>query len=91
MEFIILKINSPTWNSLWDELASHPINDGIADPSTAEHNGNSWEYRGSYKQGKKLLSEFLHRTHPVTNNLYTVVISRELDKDDDIERRTTLR
>jgi hypothetical protein len=69
---------------LWDELENHPINYSQENPSICENNGYSWEYRGSFKQDNILLSEFLHRSHPKTNQLYRVVLSRILENDDNL-------
>jgi hypothetical protein len=85
MEYKLIKIDSPLWNSLWDELALHPINDSQEHPSTCENNGYAWEYRGSFKQGDTLLSEFIHRDHPQVNKLYRVVLSRKSFNKEDIQ------
>ena len=84
MEFVLIKVDSDLWNGLWDELATHPINEGIENPSTATHEGNSWEYRGSFKQGNIIISDFLHRKHPTTNEIYRLSIRRENIKAGDL-------
>ena len=91
MEFVLVTINSKLWNEIWDELESHPINDNIENPSVAENNGFSWEYRGSFKKNNILISEFLHRNHPATNTLYKLVFKRELEDDSDIFKRINLK
>jgi hypothetical protein len=91
MEFVIVKINSELWNQIWDELENHPINNNIVNPSVAENDGYSWEYRGSFKKEHLLISEFLHRKHPVTNSLYKVVFKREIDDDSEIYKRIKIK
>jgi nuclear transport factor 2 (NTF2) superfamily protein len=86
MEFVLIKINSPLWNELWDELESHPVNQGIDNPSLAEYENNVWEYRGSFKQGNTIISDFLHRKHPRTEEQYVLTLKRELNNLDDIEK-----
>ncbi len=90
MEFVIIKVDSNLWNNLWDELALHPINEGVESPSTAIHEGNSWEYRGSFKQDNIIISDFLHRKHPTTNNSYRVSIRREIFDNTDIAKTIRL-
>ena len=90
MEFVIIKTDSELWNSLWDELASHPINEGIEDPSIAMYSGHCWEYRGSFKHGNVLISDFLHRSHPNTHQLYRHAIRRETSNKLDIQKTMRL-
>jgi hypothetical protein len=44
MELAIIEIGSTEWNKMWDWLASHPINEGLTEPSVATNNGESWQY-----------------------------------------------
>lgn len=90
MEFVIIKINTKLWDEIWNELEHHPINDNIEEPSIALNNGFSWEYRGSFKKNNILISEFIHRSHPVTNNLYKLVFKRECLNDNDIFKKYRL-
>lgn len=86
MEFAIIKINSNLWNSLWDELEQHPINENIENPSLACNDGFCWEYVGSYLHKNRLISEFLHKYHPATNNWYKMSLVRNLTDLNDIEK-----
>lgn len=69
MEFIIVEINSKEWNYMWDWLKNHPINNGLEQPDVALNGNEAWQYMGSYKQGDKVLHEFRHRNHPLTNKV----------------------
>lgn len=68
MEFILLKIQSEAWNEMWDWLASHPINSGLELPDLAYNpeSNSGWQYIGSYKHKDRVISEFAHYNHPVT-------------------------
>jgi len=67
MKLILLKPNSPEWEFAWNWLASHPLNEGVEDQSTALHNGEAWQYMGSFYNGTdKLITSFRHRNHPRT-------------------------
>jgi len=72
MEFVIIKQNTPEWEEMWNWLAKHPINEGLDEPSLATNDNESWQYMGSYRKDDKVISDFRHRNHPVTNNLYQV-------------------
>ena len=83
MELAIIEIGSIEWNNMWDWLASHPINEGLTEPSVATNNGESWQYTGSYKQGERMVHSFRHRNHPTTNTLQNLSVeaSNELTKE----------
>ncbi len=83
MELAIIEIGSTEWNYMWDWLASHPINEGLTEPSVATNNGESWQYMGSFKNGDKLIHSFRHRFHPVTNKREDLSVegSNELTKE----------
>jgi hypothetical protein len=83
MELAIIEIGSTEWNYMWDWLASHPINEGLTEPSVATNNGESWQYMGSFKNGDKLIHSFRHRNHPVTNKREDLSVegSNELTKE----------
>lgn len=83
MELAIIEIGSAEWNNMWDWLASHPINEGLTEPSLATNNGESWQYVGSYKQGERVIHSFRHRNHPTTNTLQNLSVeaSNELTKE----------
>ncbi len=86
MEFIIIKIDSDTWNHIWDWLAAHPINEGLAEPSLAINETFAWEYVGSYKKGDKVISSFRHLKHPITDGMYNVSYEHTA-KAEDIEKK----
>lgn len=90
MEFVLIKINSPEWETMWNWVAAHPINQGIDDPSTALNEGESWQYMGSYKQGTKVISSFRHRIHPTTNNLALLNYSHVDFNTESVEREYKL-
>lgn len=77
MEFVLLKRESAEWNKAWDWLASHPINESIDNPSVALHHNEQWQYVGSYKQGDRVISQFRHRDHPNTGEVYTATYTHE--------------
>lgn len=86
MEFVLLKIGSPEWEELWQWLASHPINQGLTEPSVALNENEAWQYTGTYKQGKIGISDLRHRNHPVTNRIEVLSYKHEI-KDDSIEKK----
>jgi hypothetical protein len=86
MDFVLIKIDSKTWEDVWEWLSSHPINEGIKEPSIALNEGCTWEYRGTYKKGNKGVTEFIHRNHPKTNCLFKLSYSHEI-LDTDIEKK----
>ena len=75
MELVLITPESEEWEYMWDWLASHPINEGIEDPSLATNNNESWQYMGSLMQGKTVLHQFRHRCHPLTNDVYSLILS----------------
>lgn len=77
MELVLIEIDSAEWNYMWNWLASHPINEGIENPSLALNDGEAWQYMGSYKQGDRVLSQFRHRNHPKTNTVYSTSIEHK--------------
>lgn len=90
MEQIIIKRDSPEWETMWNWLASHPVNTGLEEPSVALHPeySEAWQYMGSYKQGNRVISEFRHRMHPVTQKRENVSYSHSNGvPDDQIEIR----
>lgn len=79
MELVLIKQGTHEWNWMWEWLASHPINEGIEEPSIATHEGESWQYMGSYQQGNRVLHTFRHRQHPRYNKVETVSVSASKD------------
>lgn len=66
MELVLIEPNSPEWEYMWEWLAAHPINKDIAEPTTALHEGEAWQYMGTFKQDTRIIHEFRHRNHPKT-------------------------
>jgi hypothetical protein len=79
MELVIIEVESPEWEYMWNWLTVHPINSGLEEPSVARHpeSGEAWQYMGSFKQGNRVISEFRHRHHPVTNKIEDLKVSHE--------------
>jgi hypothetical protein len=78
MDFVLLDTQSQEWTYIWQWLSEHPLNIGLDEPETAENQGYSWEYIGSYKLGDKILHEFRHMCHPSINGaVKTSVVGSE--------------
>ena len=77
MEFVLIKIQSEAWNEMWDWLKAHPLNSGLEIPDLALNpdTNSGWRYIGSYKHKDKVISEFMHSLHPVTQKLEKVSYS----------------
>lgn len=75
MELILIEPNSPEWDFMWNWLASHPINAGLEDPSTAQFGEEAWQYMGTYKQDDRIIHTFRHRNHPVTQTIKNLSVS----------------
>lgn len=72
MELILIEPSSPEWDFMWNWLASHPINKGLEDPTTAMNDGEAWQYMGSFKQADRVIHTFRHRNHPATSTVQTL-------------------
>jgi len=81
MEFVILKKDTPEWDYIWNWLASHPINEGLEEPSVALYQGEGWQYLGSYKKGNTIISDFRHRFHPLTNRTEILSVKHEISDE----------
>lgn len=79
MEIIILKRGSSDWDYIWDYLKSHPINEGLEEPHVAFNNGEVWQYMSSYKNGNTVISEYRHRSHPKTNDVYRISLEHSVE------------
>lgn len=66
MEWILISPNTTEWSYIWDYVAKHPLNEGLADPD-APNEDQKWQYIGSFMEKDKVIHELRHRTHPVTN------------------------
>jgi hypothetical protein len=82
MEYIFIKTDSKEWGDMWDFIRTHPINEGLEEPCTAEHNGNEWQYLGSFKNGNIVISDFRHNFHPRTELPYKITYQhKDFNKD----------
>lgn len=83
---ILIKVGSNEWHYMWNWLKAHPLNVDQEDPYTAMHpeTKECWQYMGSYKNGNRVISEFRHRNHPLTNKMekLSVNASNEFNGDD---------
>lgn len=87
MEMILIKRESQEWNNMWDRLATHPINEGYEEPSLVIHEGEAWQYMGSYKQDTRVVHEFRHRNHPKFGRKeYIKLSASDTMTDEDIEK-----
>ena len=69
MKMLLIKRESPEWDYMWEWLANHPLNEGLAEPTVAfdADSGEAWQYMGSWFDGKDYSStihQFRHRCHP---------------------------
>jgi hypothetical protein len=64
---------------MWETLENHPINEGLEDPRVADYEGEQWQYICTYtnKDRTKFITEFRHRNHPKTNDVYFIRFSTE--------------
>ena len=84
---VLIKQESAEWENMWDNLAIHPINEGYENPSIVLHNGEAWQYMGSFKQDNRIIHEFRHRHHPrFERREYIKFPASESIADDDIEK-----
>ena len=75
MKFILVKINSPEWEYMWNWVEAHPINAGLEDPKEALHNDEAWEYVGTYSDDLRAVHTFRHKLHPITNKIENLSLS----------------
>ena len=85
MEMVVFKKGSPDWDFIWNWLSEHPINEGLEEPHVAFNNGEVWQYMSSYRNGNTIVSEYRHRNHIKTNDVYRVSVQHELISEDSIE------
>ena len=91
MELVVIKQGSPEWEFMWDWLTNHPINAGLEEPQVAENKGEAWQYMGSFKNKDKVISEFRHRCHPLTGNIYKANIEHQNFNNDSIQNTAKIR
>ena len=80
MKMIIIKQDTKDWNFMWDWLTKHPLNKDNENPTQCNNNGEVWQYMGSYQSDLKVISEFRHRNHPMTNRVERVSV-KHIDFD----------
>ena len=89
MELVLIKPESPEWDFMWKWLEDHPLNKDI--DTLAPNEGEHWQYMGSLKQKDRLLHQFRHRKHPVTNTVQNVSVqSSEAFTPDQIHKEYKL-
>ena len=74
MDLVLIKLDSPEWDFMWNWLENHPLNKGLDNPSLATNGSESWQYMGSLKQKNRLIHQFRHRNHPVTNSIQSISV-----------------
>jgi hypothetical protein len=87
MEYIIFKENSDDWNFIWDWLASHPINKGIEKPKVAlnDNDYSCWMYMGTFKKDDVVISELVHKNHPITKSYQKLTLQHTLLDENSID------
>lgn len=91
MEAIILKQDSSDWEDAWNWLGNHAINQGLEEPKVAKNVSESWQYMGSYLNKSILISEFRHRLHPKTNNIYRATYRHDSYNEANFEMRRNIK
>ena len=82
MELVLLKSDSATYLKAWKFVEEHPMNSGLDNPTVAMNESEAWNYIGSFLQGNKLISEFRHRNHPITNTIVKLSVLADNDFDE---------
>lgn len=88
MDVVLIKENSPEWDRMWDWVASHPINEGLEEPSLSLNSANNeyWQYLGSFRNNGIIIHEFRHASHPLTNSIEYLKKRADNVTDEDIAR-----
>ena len=87
MEMVLIKQGSNEWNKMWQQLADHPLNEGIDEPTLALNEGEVWQYMGSFKNDSRIIHEFRHRIHPkFSRREYFKFFGSDTISDEDIEK-----
>lgn len=74
MEFVLLDLESKEISYLWSYLELHPLNEGIDEPSVALHEGESWNYMGTFINKDKVIHTLRHLNHPRYNRIETISV-----------------
>jgi len=91
MELIILKRDSDTWNYAWEWLRVHPYNANNIEPTVCEHLGEVWQYMGSWKNKGNIISDFRHRSHPLSGGVHVLSVAHPSYKEEDIEKSAKIK
>ncbi len=87
MEIIFVKRDTSEWDFMWLWLELHALNVGLETPAVAEHNGEVWQYLGSYRNQGQTVHEFRHRYHPITKDIRLASLhASETFTEDQIEK-----
>jgi hypothetical protein len=83
-ESVEIQRNSATWRAAWDGLAKEIVGLGWGDGTDLAQTfiDESWQSMGAYRKDGKLVCEFRHRMHPVTEcrEYVDVVIDEALSR-----------
>ena len=91
MDYIFIKSDSKEWGDMWDYVRTHPINEGLDEPCTAENEGEEWQYLGSFKNGNTVISQLIHGKHPKTNQRYKIPYQHETFNEDCIGKSSRIK
>jgi hypothetical protein len=67
--------DSSEWDKMWNLLAAHDLNIGLADPYIANNNDDTWQYMSSEIKDGVAHHHFRHRLHPKTNDREVIEIA----------------
>jgi hypothetical protein len=91
-ESVEIQRNSPAWRAAWDGLAKEIVSRGWGDGTDLAQvwmDSEAWQSMGTYRKDRKLVCEFRHRMHPVTERreyvdvLIDEAISRTAEEPED--------
>ena len=92
MNLLIIKPDSITWTKIWEQLAEHPINDGLSEPMVAENDGEKWQYLGTAEKNGIIINDYRHRNHPYDNQPKYISLRYEATiTDDDIASKLPIK
>ena len=77
IDLVLLKVGSPEFQWMWNEVANHPVNEGIEFP-TISFNPEidaCWIYKYSIRRDNEVLHELIHMRHPITEDKYNLIIN----------------
>jgi len=90
MELVFIKQGTNKWEEIWNWLEQNPINKDVENPREAKNDNESWQYMGSYKLNDKVVTEFRHRNHPITNSVTSISYAHSIE-DSDIQKTVKIK